>query len=90
MIFVVVNSVVGYLIQIAQAEAMQEAIANDPNVPAGLSAMMGSMMQAFGVFGVLIGVLWGWALPVFLFIWFSRKKIRTETAGWAAPTGQPY
>ncbi len=90
MIFVVVNSVIGYLVQIAQFEAMQEAIANDQNLPAGMGAFMGSLMQALGIFGLLIGVLWGWALPVFLFIWFSRKKIRTETAGWAAPTGQPY
>ncbi len=90
MIFVVLNSVVAYQIQIAQFEAMQEAMANDPNVPAGMGAFRGSMMQALGIFGVLISVLWGWALPVFLFIWFSRKKIRTETAGWAAPTEPPY
>ena len=90
MIFVIVHSVASYLIQIPQFEAMQEAMANDPNMPAGMGAFLGSLMQAFGIFGVLIGVLWGWALPVFLFIWFARKKIRTETAGWAAPTGQPY
>ncbi len=90
MIFVVVNSVIGYLVQIAQFEAMQEAMANDQNMPAGMGAFMGSLMQAFGIFGLLIGVLWGWALPVFLFIWFARKKIRTETAGWAAPTEPPY
>ena len=82
MIFVIVHSVAGYLIQIAQFEAM----ANDQNMPAGMGAFVGSLMQAFGIFGLLIGVLWGWALPVFLFIWFARKKIRTETAGWAAPT----
>ncbi len=86
MIFVVVNSVIGYLVQIAQFEAMQEAIANDQNMPARMGAFMGSLMQAFGIFWLLIVVLWGWALPVFLFIWFARKKIRTETAGWAAPT----
>ena len=90
MIFVIVHSVAGYLIQIAQFEAMQEAMANDQNMPAGMGAFMGSLMQAFGIFGLLIGVLWGWALPVFLFIWFARKKIRTETAGWAAPTEPPY
>ncbi len=90
MIFVIVHSVAGYLIQIAQFEAMQEAMANDQNMPAGMGAFMGSLMQAFGIFGLLIGVLWGWALPVFLFIWFARKKIRTETATWAAPTEQPW
>ncbi len=90
MIFVIVHSVASYLIQIAQFEAMQEAMANDQNMPAGMGALMGSLMQAFGIFGLLIGVLWGWALPVFLFIWFARKKIRTETAGWAAPTEPPY
>ncbi len=90
MIFVIVHSVASYLIQIAQFEAMQVAIANDQNMSAGMGTFMGSMMQALGIFGVLIGVLWGWALPVFLFVWFARKKIRTETAGWAAPTEPPY
>ena len=86
MIFVIVHSVIGYLVQIAQFEAMQEAIANGQNMPTGMGTFMGIMMQALGIFWVLIGVLWGWALPVFLFVWFARKKIRTETAGWAAPT----
>jgi len=46
---------------------------------------MQAMIQAMGVVGVVIGILWGWALPVFMLIWLSRAKVRAQVAGWSGP-----
>lgn len=50
--------------------------------------MMGGPASQSFVVGVAIGttalaLLWGWALPVFMLIWFSRRQIRNEVASWA-------
>lgn len=34
------------------------------------------------IFSLLVGVLIGCAVPVFMLIWFSRKTIKDEVAGW--------
>lgn len=83
MVFVVGYTILGDMAQQAQFEAMQEMMQQDPNMPAAMPAMMGSFMQVFGVFTIVLGILWGWALPVFLLIWFARSKIKAEVAGWA-------
>ncbi len=83
MMFVVGNTILADMAQQAQFEAMQEMMQQDPNMPAGASAMMDSFMQVFGVFAIVVGILWGWALPIFLLSWFSRSKIKAEVAGWA-------
>ena len=80
---VVLGLVVGYLMQRDQLVAMQEMFASDPSVPAAMSAMFGRFMQAGVLVGSVIGLLWGWALPVFMLIWFSRGKIKTEVASWS-------
>ncbi len=81
--------VVGYLMQQDQLMAMQEMFASDPSVPAAMSAMFGRFMQAGVLAGSVIGLLWGWALPVFMLIWFSRGKIKTEVAAWSAGERSP-
>ncbi len=85
MVFVVGYTILGDMARQTQFEAMQEMMQQDPNMPAGMPAMMGSFFQVFGVFAIVLGILWGWALPVFLLIWFSRKKIKAEVAGWHHP-----
>ena len=82
MMFVVGNTILADMAQQAQIEALQEMMQQDPNMPAGASAMMGSFMQVFGAFTIVLGILWGWALPIFLLIWFSRSKIKAEVAQW--------
>jgi hypothetical protein len=32
---------------------------------------------------LVLGLLWAWALPVFIIIWFRRGVIRGEVAGWS-------
>ncbi len=80
---VVFGLVVGYLMQQDHLVAMQEMFASDPNVPAAMSAMFGRFMQVAAVLASVIGLLWGWALPVFMLIWFSRGKIKTDVAAWS-------
>jgi len=74
-VFVIVNSIFGYMM----AQASAAAMAQDPamaQMPAGF------MSVASGV-GVALGACWGWALPVFMLVWFTRGKIKAEVAEWA-------
>lgn len=36
-----------------------------------------------GAIGVVFSVVWYGSLPVFMLIWFARKKARAEVAGWS-------
>lgn len=77
---VVVSSVMSYLINRASFSALPE---DDP-----AAAMMNTgMMDAVSLGGTCFALLWGSALPVFLIIWYSRAKIRTEVAGWGDAGG---
>ena len=38
--------------------------------------------ESLTIVGLAFSVLWGWTLPVFMLIWFSRERIRNEVAGW--------
>ena len=66
----------GYLAQQAQFQALP-AGTNTP-APAFLGGMMTGMAAAFGCFGLVCG----WALPVFVLIWFSLPTVRADVAGW--------
>jgi hypothetical protein len=41
-----------------------------------------------GAFGLCFGLVWSAAVPVFLLIWFSRRKIKDEVASWATSLGR--
>ncbi len=74
-LFVVAQNVVGLSMQEAQMEALSEQMSNIPGMSSGF-------ISAMAVMGMIVGIAWGWALPVFLLIWFSRAKIKEEVAGW--------
>ncbi|MCH7701510.1 MAG: hypothetical protein IID37_07460 [Planctomycetes bacterium] len=48
----------------------------------GTQAMPPGFMSAVGAMSIGMGIMWGWALPVFLLIWFGRRKIRQDVAAW--------
>ncbi len=73
-LFSIVSSVISY----HYAQLQIEAIANDPNA----AAIGMGFMDTFGVVGMIFNALWLCALPVFVLVWFSRKKIETEVADW--------
>ena len=75
MIFVVVNAAVAYQMQQDIYAALGEQQANMPGLSAGF-------YQLGAIAGVTFAVVWGWALPVFVMIWFSRRVIREEVNEW--------
>ena len=85
MLLVVFASIVGYLVQLAQMEAMQRMLEEDPNTPAAMVGFFGTLMAVFGPLTLVLGIIWGWALPIFMLIWFSRRKIKAEIAQWGQP-----
>lgn len=73
-LFTLVATAVSY----PSAQQQMEAVQNDPN-----AGFLGAgFFKLFGVVGMIIGLLWMCALPVFVLVWFSRKKIKSETEGW--------
>lgn len=65
-----------YQMQQTQVNHMMNTSAMPPN----MSPQM--FMNIMLVVTVVFTVLWGWALPIFLLIWFNRRKIKDEVAGW--------
>lgn len=77
MALVVIGSVIGARVGAASFQAGVGA--GGGGAGAGVPPGFGSMMM---VVGLVFGVLWGWALPVFCLVWLRRAKIRAEVAGW--------
>jgi hypothetical protein len=48
----------------------------------GAPAMAGNLQTITTVSSVVFGLLWGLALPVFMLIWFSRRRIKQEMRSW--------
>lgn len=82
-VIVLFSSSVNLFVQQAQFQAMSE------NPQFGQVFAAGGMMKWMVLIGLLAGLAWGWALPVFMLIWFNRRKIRNETAGWEQPDPDP-
>ena len=73
-IYAVINSFMTYSMQQAQFAAMSQTTQPAP-MPAGFE-------KTVAAFGLVIGLVWACALPVFMLIWFSRAKIKDEVASW--------
>ena len=57
---------------------MFAAMRQDPNMP----PIGGTFYATIGFLGLAINLIWGWAFPIFVLIWFSRDAIQTEVGGW--------
>lgn len=75
---VLASSALGFVIQREMFAAMMKNQPSGPPPP----AMAAPMMEAFALVGLIIGIAWGLALPVFLLVWFYRPAIRGEMAAW--------
>lgn len=75
MVAAVVSVVAGVMVQSKQLAFMSSQGA----VPPG----MGRFTDLMAFTGVLFGLAWAWALPVFLLVWLGREKIRGQTREWA-------
>ena len=75
--FVVITTIAALLMQERQFEIMSQP-SSGIATPFG-----GEFVSVMIVVGLVFGLAWGWALPVFLLIWLRRGKIKDEVAGWA-------
>ena len=71
------TAIVGTMAQRAHIEAIQSEFDTTP-MPLG-PAFFDVMLFV----GIAVGLVWAWAPPVFMLIWFARKKIKDEVAGWS-------
>jgi hypothetical protein len=76
MALVIATSVVASIIQ-------RETFARMSQQSTSMPAMPVNMADTMAGFTLVFGLLWGWALPVFVLIWFSRRKIKDAVAAWA-------
>ena len=72
MVIVVASTGIGFQVQRETMKAMQQSAGPSP-VP-NLEMIVALSMCA--------GLLWYWALPVFMLIWFSRSSVKAEIAKW--------
>lgn len=80
------GSALAYVIQQKQMDlAIQQMNASGGATPMPAAGIM----KLIGIASIGFAVLWGWALPVFLLIWFNRRKIKDEVAGWAKSSDGP-
>ncbi len=61
---------------------MLETVMSGQTLPANAPATMPVFMLSGAIFGGVISIVWGCALPVFLLIWFRLRHVRAETARW--------
>jgi len=64
----------GFLIFTSQLEIFEAELQ-----PSGAST---TTMRVAAFFGIALNLIWQWALPIFMLVWFSRAPIRASTARW--------
>jgi hypothetical protein len=83
MVWGLVTTGVGVMIQREQMQAMQAQMAQQSQpMPA---AMMTGMSEGIMLASLVFGLAWAWALPVFMLVWMNRPKIKAEVRAWRAP-----
>jgi hypothetical protein len=81
LIHVPLNSYLTYVVQ----QAMFAAMKNDPQLTASPGfggAGFGTMTDVVSIVTSVLLIIWGFALPVFLLLWFLRSKISAEVRDW--------
>lgn len=79
-IIVVIGEVIlSYFVQQVQMASAISGAAGGP----GAAMMQSSLMFWMQILGLVIVLLWGWALPVFVLIWFSLRSVKQEISSWS-------
>jgi hypothetical protein len=74
----------GYAIMGQSMQKDQFAIMFGPHSQMGeMGDQISAFVQASARAGIVFNILWTSILPVFLLIWFSRKKIKSNIAHWS-------
>ncbi len=79
MIYAIPATLIGYLVNVEQFKAMADAAEQSAVPVSGFYAMI----STYAPYSVWLGLLWTWALPVFLLIWFSRRFAKAERSRWS-------
>lgn len=78
----IVLVVAAVLVNLPMQQAQFEAqAASGGGAPQAMGMQFGA---TFGAIASVCNVIWGWALPVFILIWFSRRVVRDEVDRWPA------
>ncbi|MHC5113503.1 MAG: hypothetical protein ACYTGP_03635 [Planctomycetota bacterium] len=80
MAFVIFAAFVNYLNSRAQLEATQQQFESDPNMPS--INFPDWLVESASMIAGVFGLLWGWALPVFMLIWFARRNVKEHIRSW--------
>lgn len=72
MVFVIVNVVLAFQIQQSTMETIAQT--GGPRTVVNVSFLT--------IPGIFVGLVWGWALPVFLLIWFGRASMKEQVSKW--------
>ncbi len=75
-LYIPVTAAFQYRMQQTQFELMAQQSGGAPPMPSGVPMVISA-------FSIVVTLVLGWALPVFLLIWFRRSRIRTEWMGWS-------
>ena len=86
-VYAVPAAYLSYRLTQEMMQAMTNAMATTPNPSGGTMTMpagMSSIMQIFGVVGVVITFFFTCAMPIFALVWFNLPQFKREMAGWGA------
>jgi len=65
----------GAALSYIMGQAQLQAIQQDPTLASSPGASLGMMGAASSV-GIVLSLAWGWALPIFMLVWLSRRRVR--------------
>jgi hypothetical protein len=77
---VVASGMLGWLVQQQVWQTQSSVMAAGGGFPQ--TAVSSTAVAAFATFGLVLGTIWGWALPVFVLIWFARGPIKAQVSTW--------
>ncbi len=82
LVLALVSVVMGIVVQVAVMAAISQPGGAGPAaaMPAGFMAVMMGL-------GMVVGLAWLAALPVFMLVWMSRAAVRAEIASWGVDAG---
>lgn len=72
-VYVLAGVIIGFSMQQQAASAATQT--SGPGMVVSTNAIM--------IPGLCLGLVWGWALPVFLLIWFGRASVKEQVSKWS-------
>ncbi len=74
-------SFLGFYVNAAQIQALNELAEAGGTGPGAVPGFT-MMMRGAGVMGIIGGLVFAWALPVFLIVWLRVPRVQNEVSRW--------